>query len=160
MSNRLAYNNNFIWNSQRHTSATIKTNNSWYSESFIHSSSSSIVFCFLKCPEFKKSVSLITIQLCLLALTSSIRWITEPAEELPQVERTQTDKINSHLLKSFLTRLNTDPQFQNVVPSASDQPEEPTEETSNKSFDWSVGSLIMSSRQKLFRKVNCPRWQD
>lgn len=30
-------------------------------------------------------------------------------------ERTQTDRINSHLLKSFLSRLNTDPQFQKIV---------------------------------------------
>lgn len=67
--------------------------------------------------------------------THSIHWITEPTvEELPQVERTQTDRINRNLLKSFLTRLNTDPQFQNVV-SGSDQPEEQVEETPNKSFD-------------------------
>lgn len=42
--------------------------------------------------------------------------LAEPADEpLPMVERTQTDRINSNLLKSFLNRLNTDSQFESTV---------------------------------------------
>lgn len=65
-------------------------------------------------------------------------YIAETREnEVPaEVERTQTDRINNQLLKSFLTRLNTDPQFQSVVTQGQGEPATTAEgQTRNPDFD-------------------------
>lgn len=66
--------------------------------------------------------------------------IAEPADngdvEVVVVERTQTDRINNQLLKSFLTRINTDPVFQNVVAHAqSGSEDQPAEQEKNQEFN-------------------------
>lgn len=54
-------------------------------------------------------------------------------EEPVEVPRTQTDRINSHLLKSFLNHINNNPQFQNVAPEPT--PPSSTNSSQDQNFD-------------------------